>query len=94
VLSGAKLINRREFRDGLVRRFPSAIGGEMEGVGAYAAAFRHRVPVLLVKAICDWADGTKEDRAQPFAAFTAVDLVRHVLTKPDALAALGIEARA
>ena len=92
VLSGAKLVNNREFRDALVRRFPTALGGEMEGIGAYAAALRRRVPVLLVKAVCDWADGTKDDRAQPFAAFTAVDLVRHVLSKPDALEALGIEA--
>jgi nucleoside phosphorylase/DNA-directed RNA polymerase specialized sigma24 family protein len=90
VLSGAKLVNNREFRDALVRRFPSALGGEMEGIGAYGAAFRQRVPVLLVKGICDWADGTKNDRAQPFAAAAATDLVRHILAKPDALAALGV----
>ncbi|HEY0477793.1 MAG TPA: hypothetical protein VGD37_09725 [Kofleriaceae bacterium] len=90
VLSGAKLVNNRDFRDALVRRFPTALGGEMEGIGAYGAAFRQRVPVLLVKAICDWADGTKNDRAQPFAAAAATDLVRHVLDKADALAALGV----
>lgn len=90
VLSGAKLVNSRDFRDALARRFPTALGGEMEGIGAYAAASRQRVPVLLVKAICDWADGSKDDHAQPFAASTAVDLVRHVLEKPDALAPLGI----
>jgi nucleoside phosphorylase len=90
VLSGAKLVNNRNFRDALVRRFPAALGGEMEGIGAYAAAFRHRVPVLLVKGICDWADGAKDDHAQPFAAFTAVELLRHVLQKKDVLAALGI----
>jgi nucleoside phosphorylase len=90
VLSGAKLVNNRDFRDGLVRRFPTALGGEMEGIGAYGAAFRQRMPVLLVKAICDWADGTKNDRAQPFAAAAATDLVRHVLDKADVLAALGV----
>lgn len=90
MLSGAKLVNNRDFRDALVRRFPTALGGEMEGIGAYGAAFRQRVPVLLVKAICDWADGTKNDRAQPFAAAAATDLVRHVLDKADALAALGV----
>ena len=90
VLSGAKLVNNREFRDTLARRFANALGGEMEGIGAYGAAFRRRVPILLVKAICDWADGTKNDRAQPFAAAAATDLVRHVLDKADALAALGV----
>jgi nucleoside phosphorylase len=90
LISGAKLVNNREFRDALARRFPAALGGEMEGIGAYAATFRRNVPVLLVKAICDWADGLKNDRAQPFAAAAAVSLVRHVLSKPDALKALEI----
>lgn len=90
VVSGAKLVNNREFRDELARRFPIALGGEMEGVGAYAAAFGERVPVLLAKGICDWADGTKNDRAQAFAAAAAVDLIRHVLGKPDSLAAFGV----
>ncbi|MBP6843903.1 MAG: hypothetical protein KA201_09180 [Kofleriaceae bacterium] len=88
VLSGGKLVNNREFRDWLALRFPSALGGEMEGIGAYGAALRKGVPVLLVKAICDWADGLKNDRAQAFAAAAAVGLVQHVLDKPDALSAL------
>ena len=90
VVSGAKLINSREFRDWLSQRFPSALGGEMEGIGAYAAAHRKSVPVLLVKAICDWADGLKNDRAQPFAAAAAASIVQHVLAKPDSLRALGV----
>ncbi|MBK7078182.1 MAG: hypothetical protein IPH44_38545 [Myxococcales bacterium] len=90
VVSGPVLVNNREFRDALGSRFPSAIGGEMEGIGAYGAAFRKRVPVLLVKGICDWADGTKDDHAQPFAAAAATDLLRHVLDQADALAALGV----
>jgi nucleoside phosphorylase len=93
MLSGAKLVNNRNFRDELTRRFPMAIGGEMEGLGAYAAAFRDHVPVLLAKGICDWADGTKNDLAQPFAAMAATDLIRHTMSKPDAFAALGIPAR-
>jgi len=90
MLSGPVLVNNKAFRDGLVGRFPSAIGGEMEGTGAYAAAARNRVPTLLLKGICDWADDLKDDRAQAFAAFTAVDLFRYVLDKPDALASLGV----
>ena len=90
VLSGLKLVNNREFRDRLLGMFPMALGGEMEGIGAYAAAFRRRTPVLLVKGICDWADGMKDDHAQPFAAAAAVDLLRYVISKPDPLAALGV----
>lgn len=88
LLSGEKLIDSREFRDQLVHTFPTALGGEMEGVGAYAAADRCNTEIILVKSICDWADGHKNDRAQPFAAFTAVSLVHHVLSKPGVLAAL------
>lgn len=35
----------------------------------------------MVKAICDWADGTKDKEWQPFAGVVAASLVKHVLTK-------------
>ena len=47
---------------------PEAIGGEMEGVGLSAAAIRSRVPWILAKSICDWADGQKHKSYQPLAA--------------------------
>jgi nucleoside phosphorylase len=90
VVSGEKLVNNQAFRDALVARFPAAIGGEMEGIGAYAMAQRRRREILLVKAICDWADGLKNDRAQAFAAATATSVVRHVLGKRDVLAPIGV----
>lgn len=89
MLSGPVLIDNKEFRDELVMEFPRALGGEMEGAGAYAAAHKGGTEMILVKAICDWADGTKNNRAQPFAARTAVSLAVHVLSKPDVLHALG-----
>lgn len=92
VLSGAKLVNQRPFRDALATEFPDAIGGEMEGIGAYSAAFAKDVPVLLVKAICDWADGHKNDDAQPFAAAAAADFLRYLLSRPNVLNARGVPA--
>jgi nucleoside phosphorylase len=64
----------------------------MEGRGLYSAArsVEPAVPVLLIKGICDWADGCKNDRAQPFAAAAAVSLVKHVFEKADALSAFGL----
>lgn len=85
VLSGEKVVDAVEFRDALKRDYPNALGGEMEGTGAYAAASRQGVEVLLLKAVCDFADGHKNDRAQPFAARAAVSFVEHVLSKPDVL---------
>lgn len=65
--------------------YPQAIGGEIEGVGLAAAAVRHGVPWIIVKAICDWADGEKHKKHQPLAAAAAVSLVHHVLTQVDVL---------
>jgi nucleoside phosphorylase len=62
VLSGRKLVDNVDYRDQLTALCPEAIGGEMEGYGVYAAAQRHRVDWVIVKAICDWADGRKRNR--------------------------------
>ncbi len=92
VLSGEKLINDKDFRDRLIEKFPSAVGGEMEGAGAYDAAERAKdTEIILIKAICDWADGSKNDRAQPYAAYAAVSLAHYVLIQPDVLSALGVQ---
>jgi nucleoside phosphorylase len=90
VLSGEKVVDAQHFRDALRADYPTAIGGEMEGTGVYAAASYRGVEVLLVKAICDFADGHKNDRAQPFAARAAVALVEHVFSKPDVLRHIGV----
>ena len=90
VVSGEKLVNNWAFCSALIARFPDAIGGELESVGAYAVAARRRREILLVKSICDWANGLKNDRAQAFAAGTATSLVRHVLSKRDVLSSLGV----
>jgi nucleoside phosphorylase len=89
LLSGEKLTDNLMFRDALVEAFPTALGGEMEGAGAYAATERTNVEVILVKAICDWGDGSKTDHAQPFAAKAAVSLAHHILSKRAVLETLG-----
>jgi predicted Zn-dependent protease len=53
----------------------------MEGVGVAACAERVRTEWILVKAICDWADGAKTDNHQAFAAASAVSFVKHVVTR-------------
>lgn len=84
LLSGGHLIDNREFRDKLRALAPEAIGGEMEGGGLYAAAYRRGVEWILVKAICDFADGHKghpdKDRRQRRAARNAALFVFHVLS--------------
>ncbi len=82
VLSGDKLVDNIDFRDQLCRFAPDAIGGEMEGTGLYSAAQRNKVDWILVKAICDWADGNKgrnKSVRQQQAAENAVHFALHVL---------------
>jgi len=81
VLSGDKLVDNPEFKADLFRRFPHAKGGEMEGIGFCSAANSLQKPWILVKAICDWADGEKNDKYQPLAAAAAVSLVHYVLSQ-------------
>ncbi len=59
VLSGEKLVDNKDFRDQLIHVAPGALGGEMEGAGVYVASQIAKVEWLLVKAVCDWADGNK-----------------------------------
>ncbi len=88
ILSGEKLVDNPEFRAELLEMRPEAIGGEMEGAGLCAAAANHKVEWILVKAICDWGDGTKDKKYQKMAAEHAVSFVEHVLRKPGVLDAL------
>lgn len=65
LLSGDKLADNIDFRQQLLDLEPEAIGGEMEGAGLYVACQNAKVDWILVKAICDWADGNKSlDKAQ------------------------------
>jgi len=82
LLSGDKLIDNQDFRRQLRELAPEAIGGEMEGTGLYSAAQRRKVDWIIIKAICDWADGNKgQDKSQhqPMAAENAVRFTIHVL---------------
>lgn len=85
LLSGEKLVDEKEFKALLFDRYPQAIGGEMEGAGLAAVAVRDRVPWIVVKGICDWADGNKQAKHQPLAAAAAAALTLDVLSKPDVL---------
>jgi nucleoside phosphorylase len=60
LVSGEKLVDFLPFRNELRAAEPEAIGGEMEGAGVYAACHAAKVDWILIKAICDWADGRKD----------------------------------
>lgn len=84
VLSGEKLFDDRGARDELVKRFPDAIGGEMEAVGAYGAAARENVECIVVKGIADFGE-QKRNEHQPLAVAAALGLIVEVLSCEGAL---------
>lgn len=82
ILSGEKLVDNVDFREQLKKFEPEAIGGEMEGAGLYTACLDAKVDWILVKAICDWADGHKKRNKkenQQIAAYNAATYLLHVL---------------
>lgn len=95
LLSGAKLIDNLSFRDSLLALWPNGIvGGEMEAVGVIAAAEADadKREWIIVKAICDFADGRKnnpgKEQHQAQAAWNAALVVKAVID-PQGMGGLG-----
>lgn len=91
LLSGEELVDNEKYKNYLVDTFSiaenSIIGGEMEAVGLTSVMSRvENMNWLVVKAICDWADGNKsENKAdrQQLAAQNAVDACVKLLSTDD-----------
>jgi nucleoside phosphorylase len=84
MLSGDELIDNLERRNELIHLEPEAIGGEMEAAGLYSVANREKVDWILVKAICDWADGNKAKNKksnQELAAKNAAEFLLFVIRR-------------
>lgn len=64
MLSGEKLVDNLEERNILKEAFSTCRGGEMEGIGVAAACEEHNKPWILLKAICDFADGNKKEEKE------------------------------
>ncbi len=88
LLSGEKLVDDPKFKAQLTKMAPEAVGGEMEAWGLYAAADNADVEWIVVKSICDWADGLKDKKHQALAAATATDLVVAVFSDATVLTGL------
>lgn len=92
VLSGETLINDKIFRDALLLLHQTSLGGEMEGAGLSAACDSKNKDWIVIKGICDFADGNKDadkDNKQRIAAKSSVDLLVHVLSGEQAFVDLG-----
>ncbi|MDB5014312.1 MAG: Nucleoside phosphorylase-like protein [Daejeonella sp.] len=92
LLSGEELIDNLERRTTLSEAFPDCKGGEMEGAGVYAAC-GNKIDWVIVKGICDFADGQKhinKEQNQQIAIEAALSLCLELLTSNTAFKQLGI----
>jgi nucleoside phosphorylase len=85
ILSANTLVNSGILRRRLTEAEPDAIGGEMEGAGAYAAGAKRKVDWIVAKAVSDWGYG-KTDDVQRAAADNVASYIFHVL----AIGGLGV----
>lgn len=93
ILSGEELIDNIERRDELTGEFPIAKGGEMEGAGLFAAC-DGKVDWILVKGICDFADGNKSKNKklnQSIAIDSALSLCNELFNSRHSFDSLGLK---
>lgn len=79
MLTGEKLVDNLEWRNEIKAKYPLYKGGEMEGMGIASSSENVGKPWILVKSICDFADGQKgstpsEEELKQLKQTTAADL--------------------
>jgi nucleoside phosphorylase len=93
MLSGEELIDNITRRNQLIAENPTVRGGDMEGFGLATACNNRNIPWLLVKGICDFADGNKgKDKLerQQCGAVSAIECCKAALNSEYAFDSLGI----
>lgn len=92
-VSGEQLVDNLEARNKLLAETPEAKAGEMEGNGLVASCVNGHKPWILVKAICDYADGNKgknKKQRQLIAATSAAHCCAQAFCQKTAFNSLGI----
>ncbi len=81
IACGEKVIDDAEFRDSLITKHRGIAAIEMEGYGVSAAAWQRYKPVrsLVIRSLCDYADGQKNDTWHEYAAAAAAGFAKHFL---------------
>lgn len=85
IASGEKVISDARVRDEIATNHRKIMAFEMEGYGISAAAWQNsdKVRHLVIRAICDFADSSKNSEWHPYAASVAAGYTKHfLLDKP------------
>lgn len=92
LLSGEELVDNLDYRNELAEIFPDSKGGEMEGAGVYAAC-GDKVDWILIKGICDFADGEKSKdkiKRQTIAVDSALSICLELFSSLSAFKEIGV----
>ncbi len=92
ILSGEELVDNLDHRNKLIEEFQDSKGGEMEGAGLYAAC-GNKIDWILVKGICDFADGKKgvnKKANQEIAIVSALSVCAEIFNSTTAFKELDI----
>ncbi|NBB31826.1 hypothetical protein [Cellulophaga sp. BC115SP] len=92
ILSGEELIDNYDHRNKLLEQYPDSKGGEMEGAGVYAAC-GNKTDWILVKGICDFANGEKgknKNENQEIAIKSALSVCLMLFNSPRAFKDLNV----
>ena len=81
VLSGEKVIADPLRAEELLKLYPDAVSIEMEAAGLAYACQSHGTGFLVIKAVSDPADSTKNDEFRAYASATAASFVHCLLTE-------------
>jgi nucleoside phosphorylase len=92
LLSGEELVDNLEHRNKLIADNPDSKGGEMEGAGVFAAC-DGRADWIIVKGICDFADGgkaTEKEARQIIAVNSALSACMEIFNSNSAFKELRV----
>ena len=82
IASGASVLADGGTAQLVAKQHRQLLGIEMEIYGVFAAAAEAPEPqpkAFAVKSVVDFADGKKNDKYQPYAAFTSARVLRHIV---------------
>ena len=81
IASGDKVISDAPTRDSIAATNRKILAIEMEGYGVIEASRQRFEPIrcLVIRALCDYADDTKNDAWQPYAAAVAAGFTKYFL---------------
>ena len=83
ILSGPYLISDTKNKKELIKKFASEVVGiKMEGAYLFAAVQDTHAHTIIVKSVCDFGDGSAQEKFHPTAALLAADCVNKILDNP------------